>query len=171
MCIGGQNNHQSLQSHRTVRTPPTPIPATILRHCRCVDCGHWVREPYNECAHGIIRNGVQPVLEFPPDAWHWCALYDGPQISRDVWLWAKAGAGANKRPVPGRGRTSNGPIADRPGGNRSEQPNHRHPAAASQVPVAPATPRAAQVGAGSTIADGVDGEADRAAVSIFNADG
>ena len=26
----------------------------------------------------------------PPDAWHYCALYYGPQISKDVWVWPKA---------------------------------------------------------------------------------
>jgi len=26
----------------------------------------------------------------PPDAWHYCALYHGSQVSRDVWVWPKA---------------------------------------------------------------------------------
>jgi hypothetical protein len=41
------------------------------------------------CRHGIICNGVQDVPDYPADAWHYCALYRGPQISRDVWVWPK----------------------------------------------------------------------------------
>ena len=85
---------------------PAPSPpsarVTVLRRCRCIDCRHWIAEPYSECVHGIIRNGVKPVPEYPADAWHWCALYHGPQISKDVWVWPKAtpraaqvGAGSN----------------------------------------------------------------------------
>ena len=67
-----------------------PCHVTILRHCRCQDCEHWIRPPYNECRHGIIRNGVKERPEFPADAWHYCALYQGPQISKDVFVWPRA---------------------------------------------------------------------------------
>ncbi len=26
----------------------------------------------------------------PPDAWHYCSDYHGPQISKDVWVWPRA---------------------------------------------------------------------------------
>jgi hypothetical protein len=94
----GRDSHESQTRNR----PPPPAQATILRHCRCQDCGHWVGRPHNECAEGIVRNGVMPVPEYPPDAWHFCALYDGPQISKDVWVWPKA-APKKKRPAPGGG--------------------------------------------------------------------
>jgi hypothetical protein len=35
----------------------------------------------------------------PPDAWHYCSHYNGPQISKDVWVWPRrsrhVGAGSN----------------------------------------------------------------------------
>ena len=71
-------------------TYPPPQLATVLRYCRCMDCRHWIGEPYSECVHGIIRNGVKPVPEYPADAWHYCALYHGPQVSKDVLVWPKA---------------------------------------------------------------------------------
>ena len=69
--------------------PLPPLAVTVLKHCRCVDCRHWLREPYSMCKHGIICNGVKETPQFPPDAWHYCVLYYGPQISRDVWVWPK----------------------------------------------------------------------------------
>ena len=63
---------------------------TVLRHCRCKDCGNWVRHPQSECVHGLVRNGLTPAPEFSADAWHYCALYDGPQISKDVFVWPRA---------------------------------------------------------------------------------
>jgi hypothetical protein len=63
------------------------LAVTILKHCRCIDCRHWIRAPYSMCRHGVIVNGVGAALEYPPDAWHYCALYHGPQASPDVWAW------------------------------------------------------------------------------------
>ena len=103
-------------------TYPPPRPATVLKHCRCMDCRHWIGEPHSECVHGIIRNGVKPVPEYPADAWHWCALYHGPQVSKDVWVWpkvtpqaAQVGAGSNIPAKPGN------PTAD-PGKRDVAQP-------------------------------------------------
>jgi len=73
---------------RTRKAPPAQV--TILRHCRCQDCEHWIRHPHNECRHGIISNGVKERPEYPADAWHYCALYRGPQISKDVFVWPRA---------------------------------------------------------------------------------
>ena len=107
---------------RNALQPPqplhAPIPATILRYCRCMDCRHWIAEPHSECIHGIIRNGVKPVPEYPADAWHYCALYHGPQVSKDVWVWPKA----KKGPAPSRGRLSGGPSESSPPGENG--PNH-----------------------------------------------
>ena len=61
----------------------------LLKHCRCIDCRNWIKAPYSECRYGIIRNGVKDTPDFPADAWHYCARYQGPQISRDVWVWPK----------------------------------------------------------------------------------
>ena len=73
----------------TGNRPVPPRRVTILMHCRCQDCRHWISEPHSECAHGIIRNGLSEQPEYPPDTWHYCALYHGPQISRDVWVLPK----------------------------------------------------------------------------------
>lgn len=60
---------------------------TILKHCRCQDCGRWIQPPYSMCRLGIIVNGLKSTPEFPADAWHWCARYNGPPRSTDVWEW------------------------------------------------------------------------------------
>ena len=75
---------------RNSRLIPPPARVTILRHCRCIDCEQWIKHPYNACEHGLISNGVKDKPEYPADAWHYCALYDGPQISKDVFVWPKA---------------------------------------------------------------------------------
>ena len=81
--------------------PPAPGPATILRHCRCVDCRRWNnRRGY--CREFLFRRYV-PREEYPkamrpfwtdvgrirPEQWHYCARYDGPALSADVWVWPK----------------------------------------------------------------------------------
>jgi hypothetical protein len=54
-----------------------------------------------------------------PDAWHYCAGYRGPQISKDVWVWPRrshhVGAGSNVS-----AETSN-PTADAKGGDVAER--------------------------------------------------
>jgi hypothetical protein len=62
-----------------------PANVTILRRCRCVNYLLWPRAPYGQCRHGIIRNSVEKV-DYPPEAWHYCALYGGPMLSRDVFV-------------------------------------------------------------------------------------
>jgi len=56
--------------------PPTS--ATILRRCRCLDCRLLDRNDGGCDVPG--RNDT-------PDEWHYCAGYDGPQISRDVLVF------------------------------------------------------------------------------------
>jgi len=70
-------------SEHHVRPAPS-AQVTTLKHCRCVDCLFWRAAPVSECRHGTIRNGIGDP-EYPPNAWHYCALYHGPQISLDVW--------------------------------------------------------------------------------------
>lgn len=79
------------------RQPPGPV--TLLRHCRCCDCRKFRRDVRGECfcADGIGGTGIvwatgERVCDPPPELWHYCAGYDGPPISRDVWAW--------RRPVP-----------------------------------------------------------------------
>jgi hypothetical protein len=42
------------------------------------------------CRHGLIVNGVKGVPEYPADAWHYCAMYHGFQISKEVWVWPRS---------------------------------------------------------------------------------
>ena len=77
---------------------------------------------------------------------------------------------AQKRPAPARGGAGSGPLQpEMAGEDRSSQSNHRQLVLVPEVPVAPATRRAAQVGAGLNIAGGADGEADWAMVSTLDA--
>ena len=129
-------------------TPPGP--ATILHHCRCADCRHWIREPYNECSHGIIANGLKDPPEFPPDAWHYCALYHGPQRSRDVWAWPRTEGQEKKGPAPGGGGPGGGPIQSGLVGGEPAGRTPLYPAEPESVPPSCDSGRqAAQVGAGS----------------------
>ena len=76
-------------------TPPPPQGATILRHCRCEDCVNWrtlfgcrvlpfvpyvPRQAYPE----PLRKFWSDAGMIRPGEWHYCALYQGPQISKDV---------------------------------------------------------------------------------------
>ena len=88
--------------------PAPPADVTILKHCRCRDCRHWIDKPAWLCARGLIGH-----KGYPPDAWHYCALYDGPQVSRDVWVWPKAG---KKWPASGLGGPDDGPNNHEPAG-------------------------------------------------------
>jgi len=74
-------------SEHHVRPAPS-AQVTTLKHCRCVDCLFWRAAPVSECRHGTIRNGIGDP-EYPPNAWHYCALYHGPQVSKDVWVWPR----------------------------------------------------------------------------------
>ena len=50
---------------QTCKTPPGQV--TILRHCRCQDCRHWIRAPYA----GLVVNGVKAVPEYPAAHGNW----------------------------------------------------------------------------------------------------
>ena len=85
-----------------------PEPAVILRHCRCADCLNFSRVGGEYfCSEYIGGTAIvwatgRRSCDPPPDTWHYCAGYRGPQISRDVWAWPKVaprsrqvGAGSN----------------------------------------------------------------------------
>jgi hypothetical protein len=73
----------------TGNIPPAPSKVTILRHCRCQDCRHWIKAPYSMCRHGLVVNGMKAIPEYPAHEWHYCALYHGPQVSKEVWVWKR----------------------------------------------------------------------------------
>ena len=76
-------------------------PATILKHCRCMDCRQW--DDGQGCCHVLAFRRYVPREEYRPamrpfwtdvgmirpEAWHYCACYHGPQISKDVWVWSR----------------------------------------------------------------------------------
>ena len=62
---------------------PPRGPVTILKHCRCIDCRHWVE------ARRIKQHYCQALIptSAEPDQWHWCAGYAGPEISKETIVW------------------------------------------------------------------------------------
>jgi hypothetical protein len=67
----------------------------ILKHCRCMDCRNFsqVGQDYF-CSEYIGGTSVvwatgKRECDPPQDAWHYCSHYDGPQSSKDVWLWPR----------------------------------------------------------------------------------
>lgn len=89
-CLTGQRGNQPV----TGNSPPSPRSVTILRHCRCIDCGKFSRDEAGECFCSEYIGGTkvtwmtgERTCDPPPEAWHYCSCYDGPQISKDVWVW------------------------------------------------------------------------------------
>jgi len=92
--------------------PAPPASVTVLRHCRCIDCRKFSQDAAGEyfCEDriggvAIVWPTGRRICEPPPDAWHYCAGYDGPQISKDVFVWprgtrraAQVGAGSTISP-------------------------------------------------------------------------
>lgn len=88
-----------------VPSTPPPGPATVLRHCRCLDCGRWSTRTGTCHEFGFItyiprEQYPKPMQRFwndlnmiRPDEWHWCASYDGPSISKDVQVWPQTAGG------------------------------------------------------------------------------
>ena len=62
IAVGGIRVAES-QSRKT----PPPSQVTILRHCRCQDCRHWIRAPYA----GLVVNSVKAVPEYPAAHGNW----------------------------------------------------------------------------------------------------
>ena len=99
---GEEGGRDALQPTQPLHVP---APAIILRHCRCANCRNFskVGKDYF-CSEYIGGTKVtwatgKRECDPPPDAWHYCAYYHGPQISTDVWLWPRTsrhvGAGSN----------------------------------------------------------------------------
>lgn len=70
-----------------------PLKVTILRHCRCIDCQKFFKDAVGAyfCRDYIGGTVVsvtgERVCDPPPETWHYCAGYDGPQISKDIFIW------------------------------------------------------------------------------------
>jgi len=102
---------------------PPPGPVTLLKHCRCMDCRRFHQDARGEffCESYIGGTRVEwatgkRYCDPPPDAWHYCADYHGPQISKDVWAWPRR----SHAEVAGVAGPSGGPREDNHGGNGSE---------------------------------------------------
>jgi len=93
-------------AHRPTVPPPSDV--VVLKHCRCMDCRNFSKVASNYyCSKHIGGTAVvwgtgKRFCDPLPDAWHYCAGYHGPQVSKDVWVWPKAtpraaqgGAGSN----------------------------------------------------------------------------
>ena len=68
----------------------------LLKHCRCNDCRRFYMNRYGEptCEAGIGGTCTtwgtgRRFCDPPPEVWHYCSAYDGPQISTDVWPWPR----------------------------------------------------------------------------------
>jgi hypothetical protein len=77
----------------------------ILKHGRCQDCrrfrcvgGEYFCSEYIGGTKIMWLTGKRE-CDPPPEAWHYCSHYDGPQISKDVWVWPRrshhVGPGSN----------------------------------------------------------------------------
>ena len=105
---GGRTGTETSSTSSTSFSDTPSSQVTILPFCRCGDCRKFSEaagESY--CAEGIGGTKVvwatgERFCNPAPDQWHYCAGYDGPQISKDVWVWprlapqaAQVGAGSN----------------------------------------------------------------------------
>ena len=64
----------------------------LLKHCQCKDCRQFFINRRGEpmCWAGIGGTWTtwgtgRRFCDPPPEVWHYCSGYDGPQISLDVW--------------------------------------------------------------------------------------
>lgn len=116
---------------QTPRPLHMPGPVTLLKHCRCMDCRRFYKDASGEfyCESYIGGTRIEWATgkrscDPPPDAWHYCADYHGPQISKDVWAWPR-------RPhaeVAGVAGPSGESAEDNRGGNGHETGLFRSPA-------------------------------------------
>ena len=67
----------------------------ILKHCRCMDCrnfsqidGEYFCSEYIGGTKATWATGRRQ-CDPPPEAWHYCSHYEGPQISKAIWLWRR----------------------------------------------------------------------------------
>ena len=149
---------EHLQPMQPLRAPRQ---ATILRHCRCSDCLKFsnVASEYF-CSEYIGGTAVvwatgKRRCDPAPDAWHYCASYRGPQISRDVWAFPRSTA-QKEGPRQEGGRPGGEPCSDQPGENWSRHSSYAAEVQSPQkIPCRrrrPGRSRAGEVGAGSNIA-------------------
>jgi len=114
-----------LQTPQPLRAPGA---VTLLKHCRCMDCRRFHQDASGEffCESYIGGTRVEwatgkRYCDPPPDAWHYCADYHGPQISKDVWAWPRR----SRAEVAGVAGPSGGPREDNHGGNGRAAPFFR----------------------------------------------
>lgn len=105
------------------RSACPPAPATILRHCRCVDCRLWTL-------------GKCPLGTDDPNRWFYCANYNGLQISHDVLVWPHMPRGAgNTSPSVVRGHAAAvGQVVHEEGRMLDGQDEGGHPDAEGEHP-------------------------------------
>lgn len=118
-----------------LQTPqPLHVPGavTLLKHCRCMDCRRFHEDIHGEffCESYIGGTRVEwatgkRYCDPPADAWHYCADYHGPQISKDVWAWPRRVRAEVAGVGPG---PSDGASEDNPGGNGRAARLFRSPA-------------------------------------------
>ena len=111
-----------------VSQPAPSLNVTLLKHCRCMDCRRFHQDARGEffCESYIGGTRVEwatgkRYCDPPPDAWHYCADYHGPQISKDVWAWPRR----SHAEVAGVAGPSGGPREDNHGGNGRAAPFFR----------------------------------------------
>lgn len=117
-----------------VQTPrPLHVPGavTLLKHCRCMDCRRFYKAVDGEfyCESYIGGTRIEwatgnRYCDPPPDAWHYCADYHGPQSSKDVWAWPRR----HHAEVAGVAGPSGESAEDNRGGNGHEAGLFRSPA-------------------------------------------
>jgi len=108
-----------------------PGAVTLLKHCRCMDCRRFYKamdgDSYCESYIGGTRIEWATGKRYCdplPDAWHYCADYHGPQISKDVWAWPRS----PHAEVAGVAGPSGESAEDNRGGNGHETGLFRSPA-------------------------------------------
>lgn len=119
MWGGSQETRKSRQTRSGPDADSSGLPTapssgvTVLKHCRCSDCRKLskVGDGY-VCAEHIGGTAVvwatgEHLCDPAPDAWHYCAGYDGPQISKDVWVWPRKEEARARRGGTGRRASRN----------------------------------------------------------------
>ena len=81
--------------HPTTNSIPAPGRVTILKHCRCVDCRRFHKSLVGDSYYcdsliggtRIVYDTLECYCDPPPEAWHYCHDYRGPQISKETLMW------------------------------------------------------------------------------------
>lgn len=88
--IGTGESRESGESHAA-----PSLNVTVLKHCRCIDCRNFSQVEGDQfCSKGIggLKSSWETgrhICDPPPEEWHYCRDYHGPQISTDIWAWPR----------------------------------------------------------------------------------